>query len=56
MGNKAAVDRLDDENGSEVVAKAGIAEGAFQKYLKTLVSRAGLEPATPCLKGRSSTI
>lgn len=59
MGNKAAVDRLDDvaagANGSKVVAKLVPAGEAAAQRLKKLVSRAGLEPATPCLKGRCST-
>ena len=59
MGNRAAVDRLDDvaagANGSKVVARLVPAGEAAAQQLRKLVSRAGLEPATPCLKGRCST-
>ena len=57
MGNKAAVDRLDDAaagaSGSKVVAKLIPAGEAAAEVAGKLVSRAGLEPATPCLKGAS---
>jgi hypothetical protein len=39
-----------------VAAKLRPAAEVLRKGLKILVSRAGLEPATPCLKGRCSTI
>src|SRR5262245_13496962 len=64
MGNKAAVDRLDDRGaggcGSKLVANA--VAGARYRTSRgaelrdwEVVRREGFEPSTPCLKGRSST-
>ena len=59
MGDKAAVDRLDDTapgaSGSRVVARSVSAGTRRRKRMDFLVSRPGLEPGTPCLKGRCST-
>ncbi len=60
MGNKAAVDRLDEQSGSKVVANAVAGaryrtRGGAQVHDSEVVRRGGFEPPTPCLKGRSST-
>ena len=58
MGNKAAVDRLDDRSGSKAVASGVRAEdyrtsGMVQVRGNMVVRREGFEPSTPCLKGPS---
>jgi hypothetical protein len=46
MGNKAAVNQLDEESGSTVVAKTTMGTPAVAKVPVNIVGRQGLEPWT----------